>query len=735
MTHQDSLAKKMSLWIKRTAVLVAVLATSWPCQAQVAKASAKDESPFAEVEKKYPGLIDELGRLFGKFVNDVKYPDPRGESKILPLLPAKTLAYVAIPNYGSAVHQTVEVFRQELKDSEVLRNWWEHGDMAKDGPEILKVLEEIAELHQFLGDEIALSVSMEGKEPSFLVVARIQKPGLRNYAQGLLEKAEKKSESEFHLMSPQELVVARDGGSSKIARVLVRDDYVAVASELAALKSFNSQLDKGSEEFASGAFGKRVKKEYDGGATIIGAADLQKVLKQIPRKPDEAAMLEKSGFGEVKYLVWGNKHTGDQGFSQMELSFAGPRHGAAAWLANSRPLKSLDFVSPKAVFAGTIVFSDPAQIFDDIREMARNSEKEPFPAVAQMEQMLNLSLKDDLLGTLSGEITIEVDSFEPPMPEWRVIFNLKDGDRLQKTLTTLLTMAPFEKSQSVEGGVTYHTLRIPNGKATVEIGYAIVDGNLIFGSSTEKVSEAVGLHASGGSLGKSEQFLSALPPGHAVEASILFYQDPVAMMGITLRQLPPEQAKYFAKFLGKGKPTVMCVYGDETSIRSASKTNGFDAATVMVVAAIAIPNLLRSRMAANEASAIGSLRMVNTAQVTYSVTYPPRGFAPDLATLGIDPHKTGPGSAEHAGLIDNSLANENCTVNGWCTKSGYRFRVIAVCRLKECKEYAAIAAPVNSSTGARNFCTTSDGVIRYKLGTPLTSPVNVAECREWAPLK
>src|SRR5437016_14026892 len=56
-------------------------------------------------------------------------------------------------------------------------------------------------------------------------------------------------------------------------------------------------------------------------------------------------------------------------------------------------------------------------------------------------------------------------------------------------------------------------------------------------------------------------------------------------------------------------------------------------AIILIIAAIAIPNLLRSKMAANEASAVGSIRTVNTAQVTYSSTYG-TGYAATLASLG-----------------------------------------------------------------------------------------------------
>ena len=57
-------------------------------------------------------------------------------------------------------------------------------------------------------------------------------------------------------------------------------------------------------------------------------------------------------------------------------------------------------------------------------------------------------------------------------------------------------------------------------------------------------------------------------------------------------------------------------------------------AIILIIAAIAIPNLLRARMAANEASAVSSIRTINTAEVTYNSTYPTVGFAPALVNLG-----------------------------------------------------------------------------------------------------
>src|SRR5260370_5314522 len=87
------------------------------------------------------------------------------------------------------------------------------------------------------------------------------------------------------------------------------------------------------------------------------------------------------------------------------------------------------------------------------------------------------------------------------------------------------------------------------------------------------------------------------------------------------------------------------------------------AAIILIIAAIAIPNLLRSRMAANEASAVGSIRSVNTAAVTYSTTYPAAGYPQTLAQLAPAASAT----SASADLIYSGLAGG--------PHSGYRFSV------------------------------------------------------------
>ncbi|HEV2299155.1 MAG TPA: DUF4190 domain-containing protein [Candidatus Acidoferrales bacterium] len=132
---------------------------------------------------------------------------------------------------------------------------------------------------------------------------------------------------------------------------------------------------------------------------------------------------------------------------------------------------------------------------------------------------------------------------------------------------------------------------------------------------------------------------------------------------------------------------------------------------ILIIAAIAIPNLLRSKMAANEAAAVGSLRTVMTAAVAYSSTYG-HGFPESLNLLGPSSDGSAP-SAGAAGLLDADLATGQ--------RYGYNFTYQAsssrgngVLDMFRCN-----ADPINpGSTGVRHFFVDESGVIRYQEDGP-----------------
>jgi hypothetical protein len=478
-----------------------------------APASGQSALPWQQDLQNDPGLLRELGQLLEKLQHDVQLPPARNQSHLLPLLPESTTIYAAIPNYGDASHQALAIFQRQLRQSPALRSWWQHGELAENGPRIEDFLEKAYQLSQYLGDEIVVSGATEAHPgPSLLILAEVRKPGLKDFLQQLAKEHVGKSTPTVRVLDVQELTAAKDKEAHPPQQlvILVRPDFVVGALDVAALRSFNARLDRGSRDFASVPFGQRLARAYEDGTSVVAGADLHKILSQIPPGPEPSQeTFRRTGFAETKYLVWEHKSVAGQATSQMELSFTGPRRGVASWLAAPGPMRSLDFVSPKAVLVGSVLLKNPAQIFDEVKDLSSTSNPKAFETIAQMEDALKLSLKDDLLGRLGGEVTFEIDRLAPPDPVWKAILQLNDPDRLQATLSRLLARIPINAQQSEEGGITYRTLRIPSAQKTLEIGYAFVDGYLVIGSSRATVADAVQRHQTGQSLAKSSLLVAS----------------------------------------------------------------------------------------------------------------------------------------------------------------------------------------------------------------------------------
>ena len=132
-------------------------------------------------------------------------------------------------------------------------------------------------------------------------------------------------------------------------------------------------------------------------------------------------------------------------------------------------------------------------------------------------------------------------------------------------------------------------------------------------------------------------------------------------------------------------------------------------AIILIIAAIAIPNLLKARIAANEASAVGTLRTINTAAETYQSTYN-NGFPSAFTVFGGPP----PGTCALSNLLDTTL-----TTTG--QKSGYTLSYTLVkalttpatgCGTAGAATYVTAAVPLSvNATGNRTFCSDESGVI------------------------
>lgn len=146
---------------------------------------------------------------------------------------------------------------------------------------------------------------------------------------------------------------------------------------------------------------------------------------------------------------------------------------------------------------------------------------------------------------------------------------------------------------------------------------------------------------------------------------------------------------------------------------------------ILIIAAIAIPNLLRARIAANEASAVATLRSINSAQVAYQATYPAVGFARDLPSLGgAEPCASGPAAAC---LLENRIAVASASSG----LHGYTFGVVTSA---DGTQYIVSAVPnARNQTGTRSFCSAEDSVVR--VDSVEGAAPNHESCTSMAPIR
>ena len=146
-------------------------------------------------------------------------------------------------------------------------------------------------------------------------------------------------------------------------------------------------------------------------------------------------------------------------------------------------------------------------------------------------------------------------------------------------------------------------------------------------------------------------------------------------------------------------------------------------AIILIIAAIAIPNLLRAKISANESSAAASVRSIVTANIEYLTSYPGEGYAPSLAALG--PGATtcatsGPTST-NACIVDAVLASG--------TKSGYALDSAPTGSIPY-QGFVASATPSTPGTsGVKGFCAEDDGVVRSENPAVAGNETNYANCK------
>jgi prepilin-type N-terminal cleavage/methylation domain-containing protein len=156
-------------------------------------------------------------------------------------------------------------------------------------------------------------------------------------------------------------------------------------------------------------------------------------------------------------------------------------------------------------------------------------------------------------------------------------------------------------------------------------------------------------------------------------------------------------------------------------------------AIILIIAAIAIPNLMRAKMAANDSSAAASERSIVTGEIGYFAAYPTIGFTNLLALGGTIAVACVP-STTTACLIDSNLANNGTPAASG--KSGYSFASTPSTGAGSAvpNQFLTTATPLSATTGSKAYCAVDDGVVRTAAPGTITLVASYAACQALNPL-
>lgn len=453
----------------------------------------------------YRALLDEVASLRRDLGREVVAPAPRRAARLLTRVPDDTVLYVAVPNLTDALDRAVTVFRDHLDRSQVLRDWWDsHHGSASAEKELEDGIAELRAIGREIGDEVVIAVPLgaDGRpgEPVFLAEVR-------------------------HADAVRDWVAARKIDAEGL-EVRVGDDLV-VAGPKRALAGFDPW--SGAKRQPS-RFERRIAAAYDDGAGFLFAADLGRILAA--EKSDHRA-LEALGFANADHVIVEREEREGRVRTTATLTFAGEREGIASWISGPAPLSALRYVSPDATAAVAVAMRSPGRAVDELFSRLGAADPQFASALDSFRKETGLDPLDDLARPLGGEIVIALDGPVLPTPSWKIVAEVYDPARLQRSVEALVDhvngvterrgdKALLTLETETVGSRTFHGVVSADGNASMWFAF---DGPyLVAGPSRAVVNDAIDRAASGVGLPSSKEFRALLPADSRTEFSAVAYQ-------------------------------------------------------------------------------------------------------------------------------------------------------------------------------------------------------------------
>ena len=440
-------------------------------------------------------------------------------------LPAKTFVYAAIPNLGPTLSQAKQMFDSRLAESEALRQWWQQQPISQNG-NFERVVDQVSSISSYLGDEIVLALTANGdaRESQPVFLAELRQPGLAAYIKSSLP-----SDSGVHIVGSSD----PETDNKNELFVDLDHDVLVASPSLAQVQQIEMliQAPLGNQFMASPLFA-RVKDIYNNGADYFVAADLEQM---IGRSVDTTEKRVSGGLDNARFLVLERKHISGTTEMRAALSFDGARQGIASWLASPGPVGSLDFVSPEASAAVSVVMKNPRAMMQDLINYGSIAATGAFAHfLTEFESQAGVSLLNDVAAPLGSDASFAFDGPGLPTSAWKLAIEVYDPEglatdtrnRYRPFQSTGLPKLPEHCSLAAikSDSLDIHSISCSKSP-TLSVSYTFVDGYLLVAGNEGNLVTAIRNKRAGQTLAASSGFRAKLPADSFTNFSAMVYQN------------------------------------------------------------------------------------------------------------------------------------------------------------------------------------------------------------------
>jgi len=539
-------------------------------------------------------VLAELTRLQRDIAN-LPRPGALRDTRLLELAPSDTTVFAAVPNVSSNLAEAHRMLRERLESSPALQEWWAETMGGSGGDaELQETIDQVRKFGSQFGDELVVTVQTGSnrKFGGITVFAELKRPTeFRPFLEGQMRQlvgSEEQLDDSLHFVEDPRTPIPNAKRDELLA--WIHGDLFVASTSQARLQEIQAvEEHSAANGFAATSFHDALAGAYASGTSWLVAVDLERVMDDAAAGSNESenAMLRNSGLLDARHLIIQGTQDGDVSHYNAVLSFDGPRHGIASWLASPAPMGALEFVSPDATVAAAFVTRDPRALAQDLLAMIETSAPDTRAKLAAFERERGVDILRDFAAPLGGEFAMALDGPVLPTPSWKFMVEVYDPARLQQTMVWLVEELnrPHDDepglglhlAEEQVGGRTWY--RLTSDRIPSEVNYTFVDGYLVAAPARVLIDEAIARRAQHLGLPASRQFTALLPQDGNANFSAIAYQNLGAVVGPLAHNLggtptSGAQSRLLAALGGGLDPTLVYAYGEPDRIVAASTRPG-----------------------------------------------------------------------------------------------------------------------------------------------------------------